>query len=113
MGEASMKARRSPGVLLPVLLAGLLAAAACTGVQEAPPQRQHYFDKTEVDLEYGRPEASARYHRPRGVQQYISDKTEVDLARPRTSPSASTDATVPLPAPPDTPSPAPLPGGGR
>jgi hypothetical protein len=108
-----MEARRSHRVLLPVLLAVLLTAAACTGVQEALPQRPHYFDKTEVDLEYGRPEASARYHRPRGVQQYISDTTEVDLARPRTSQSEPKDDTVPLPIPPNTPSPTPLPGGGR
>jgi hypothetical protein len=108
-----MEARRSHRVLLFVLLAVLLAAGACTGVQEPLPQRPHYFDKTEVDLEYGRPEASARYHQPRGVQQYISDTTEVDLARPRPSRSESPDHAVPLPTPPSTLPPAPLPGGGR
>lgn len=108
-----MEARRSHRVLLPGLLAVLLAVGACTGVQAPLPQRSHYFDKTEVDLEHGRPEASARYHQPRGVQQYISDTTEVDLARPRPSQSEPSDNAVPLPTPPSTPSPAPLPGGGR
>jgi hypothetical protein len=108
-----MEARRSHPVLLLLLLAVMLAAGACTGVPEALPQRPHYFDKTEVDLEYGRPEASARYHRPSGVQQYISDTTEVDLTRPRTSQSEPKDDAVPLPTPPSTPSPIPLPGGGR
>ncbi len=41
-------------------------------------------DKTIVDLERGRPEASSRYHRPRAEQRYQYDKTEVDLAVPLT-----------------------------
>ena len=40
----------------------------------------HYFDKTEVDLEYGRLEPPSRYQRPRGVRGYVYDTTEVDLA---------------------------------
>jgi hypothetical protein len=40
----------------------------------------HYFDKTEVDLEYDRLEPPSRYQRPRGVRGYVYDTTEVDLA---------------------------------
>src|SRR5262249_13871785 len=39
-------------------------------------------DKTNVDLERGRPEAASRYHRPRAAQLYQYDKTQVDLAVP-------------------------------
>lgn len=105
--------RRSYGVLCTVLLVTTFGASACTGVPEPVPPGQHYFDKTEVDLEHGRPEASARYQRPRGVQHYTSDTTEVDLARPRASQSEPPDNHLPLPAPSNTPSPLPLPGGGR
>jgi hypothetical protein len=78
-------------------------------------------DKTTVDLERGQPEAASRYYRPRAVQQYQYDKTEVDLATPLTQqPGEAPRATQrpatlppPLPAPATPPPQAPLPGGGR
>jgi hypothetical protein len=90
----------------------LLCCSACTSIQEPVEPPQHYFDKTEVDLEYGRPEAAARYQRPRGVQQYTSDGTEVDLAQPR---AASPEEGSPAATPPasNTSPKAPLPGGDR
>jgi hypothetical protein len=94
------------------LLLVLLWNGACTGVREIEPPPSHFFDKTEVDLEYGRPEAAARYQRPRGVQHYTSDGTEVDLAKPRlAAPEEERAADTPstLPASPK----APLPGGDR
>jgi hypothetical protein len=91
----------------------MLGTGGCTGVQEPVPPNLHYFDKTEVDLEYGRPEPSARYHQPRGVQQYTSDGTEVDLASPRVSQDEQQGDALPLFTPPNTSSPTPLPGGGR
>jgi hypothetical protein len=94
------------------LLLALLWSGACTGVQEPVEAPQHYFDKTEVDLEHGRPEPAARYHRPRGAQLYTYDKTNVDLAQPRaTTPEEGGPAAAP---PPSNASPqAPLPGGDR
>lgn len=78
-------------------------------------------DKTTLDLERGQPEAASRYHRPRAVQRYEHDKTEVDLAAPRAQPSSEDKsasqrpATLAPPVPaPTTPAPqTPLPGGGR
>ena len=78
-------------------------------------------DKTDVDLERGRPEAPSRYHRPRAAHLYQYDKTEVDLAVPlppqpaEEQRGAQRPATLPAPVPaPTTPPPqAPLPGGGR
>lgn len=79
-------------------------------------------DKTIVDLETSRPFSSARYHRPRGAQSYTYDKTEIDLAQPR-SPSQTTTSpqeinqSTPRPAletaPQGPASTVPLPGGGR
>jgi hypothetical protein len=94
------------------LLLVLLCSGACTGVREAPETPPHYFDKTEVDLEYGRPEAASRYHTPRGVQHYTSDKTDTDLATPLATPPEQEDRRNP-PAAPGVPSQAPLPGGDR
>jgi hypothetical protein len=91
----------------------MLGIGGCTSVQEPVPPNLHYFDKTEVDLEYGRPEPGARYQQPRGAQHYTSDTTEVDLASPRASQDEQPDALVPLFTPPNTSSPTPLPGGGR
>jgi hypothetical protein len=42
---------------------------------------QHGFDKTEVDLEYGRPQPASRYHLPRVRQRYTFDGTETDLSK--------------------------------
>lgn len=58
-----------------------------------PQELTHYFDATEVDLEYGRLEPASRYQRHQGVQRYDYDHTEIDLA-------------LPLPSPPSQPSPA-------
>ena len=68
------------------LLLVILWGGACTGIQESMEKTQHYDDKTEVDLEHGRPEAASGYHRPRGVQRYGHDETEIDLARPLSLP---------------------------
>jgi hypothetical protein len=106
-----MGSRRLHSVLSTLLLAVMLGTGGCTGVPEPGPL--HYFDKTEVDLEYGRPEASARYHQPRGAQLYTSDGTQVDLATPRASQGEPQGDALPLFTPPTTSSPAPLPGGGR
>jgi hypothetical protein len=100
-------------VLRMLLLVVMFGVGACTGVQEQVQQERHFYDKTEVDLEYGRPEASERYHQPRGVQSYTSDETEVDLVRSRAPQSEQQGDVAPLPAPPEAPSAAPLPGGGR
>ena len=78
-------------------------------------------DKTAVDLERGRPEAASRYHRPRAVPLYHSDKTEVDLAVPlaQQSPEAQRAPQRPGTLPPAAPvptnisPPGPLPDGGR
>ncbi len=78
-------------------------------------------DKTEVDLERGRPEAASRYHRPRAAHLYQYDKTAVDLAvplgqQPSEEPRASQrpgTLTPPVPAPTPPPPQTPLPGGGR
>jgi hypothetical protein len=96
-----------------LLLVVVLGVGACAGVQEQVEQGRHFYDKTEVDLEYGRPEASERYHRPRGVQSYISDETEVDLVHSRAPQSENQGDVTPLPLQPNAPSAAPLPGGGR
>ena len=96
-----------------LLLVVVFGVSACAGVQEQVQQERHFYDKTEVDLEYGRPEASARYRRPRGVQSYISDETEVDLVHSRAPQSEEQSDVTPLPAQPNAPSAAPLPGGGR
>jgi hypothetical protein len=106
-----MGSRRSNSILSTLLLAVMLGTGGCTSVQEPVPL--HYFDKTEVDLEYGRPEASARYHQPRGAQLYTSDGTQVDLATPRATQSEQQSDSLPLFTPPNMSSPAPLPGGGR
>jgi hypothetical protein len=106
-----MGSRRSNSLLGTSLLLLLLGTGGCTGVPEPGPL--HYFDKTEVDLEHGRPEPSARYHRPQGVQQYTSDGTEVDLASPRAAQDEPPGDALPLFTPPTTSPPAPLPGGGR
>ena len=84
---------------------------ACTGVQERLDTTQHYYDKTEADLEYGRPEAAARYHRPRGAQRYGYDKTESDLTRPLQQ--REEQHMSPPPSRSDAPPTAPLPDGGR
>jgi hypothetical protein len=47
-----------------------------------PQEAYHYFDKTEVDLEYDRDEPASRYRRPHGARSYSHDNTEVDLALP-------------------------------
>ena len=78
-------------------------------------------DKTDVDLERGRPEAASRYHRPRAAHLYQYDKTEVDLAvplvqQPPEEPRASQrpgTLTPSAPAPTPPPPQAPLPGGER
>jgi hypothetical protein len=89
-----------------------LAYGGCTGVQEPVTPPAHAFDKTEVDLELGRPEAAARYQRPRGAQHYTSDATEVDLAQPRpAAPAEDTRSGVPATTPVSPK--APLPGGDR
>jgi hypothetical protein len=64
-------------------------------------------DKTIVDLERGQPAAASRYHRPRGAQLYISDKTEVDLATPRPREPGEERGTIPPAATPVPPPPAP------
>jgi hypothetical protein len=64
------------------LLLVLLWCSACTGAREPLEKPQHYFGGTELDIEYGRPQAASVYHRPRGVQHYRFDGTEVDLAVP-------------------------------
>jgi hypothetical protein len=88
---------------------GILCCTACTGAREGtetptnaqgnrlqerqhvysavyqnrlPQEAYHYFDKTEVDLEYDRYEPALRYHRPRGAHAYTYDNTEADLAMP-------------------------------
>ncbi|GIX48008.1 MAG: hypothetical protein KatS3mg131_2219 [Candidatus Tectimicrobiota bacterium] len=67
-----------------VALVALLFLVGGCAVQSAPPSvPPHRFDKTEVDLEYGRPEPAVRYRPPRGAHLYDYDKTEVDLATPR------------------------------
>ena len=76
-------------------------------------------DKTDVDLQRGLPEAASRYHRPRAVQRYQYDKTEVDLAAPLPQQPAEAQRgsqrpatlTAPMPAPPAPPQTPP--GGGR
>jgi hypothetical protein len=95
------------------LLLGLLWGGACTGVQDSIDRTRHYFDKTETDLEYGRPEAASSFHRPRGVQRYGHDETEVDLAGSRPPQAQQETPTGPAPSEPDTPPAAPLPGGSR
>jgi hypothetical protein len=67
------------------LLLVLLWCGACTNVREHIEKPQHSSGKTELDLEYGRPEAASRYHRPQWVHPYSYDKTEVDLGTPRAS----------------------------
>jgi hypothetical protein len=106
-----MGSRRSNSVLSILLLAVMLSTGGCTGVQEPIPPNLHYFDKTEVDLEYGRPEPSARYHQPQGAQLYTSDGTQVDLATPRASQGEQQGDAVPLFTPPNTSPPTLLPGG--
>lgn len=95
------------GLVLVVLWGG-----ACSSIREPEPLPQHYFDKTEVDLEYGRSEAAARYQRPRGVQQYLFDDTEIDLARPRDIPPQEEQPGRAPAASGSAPS-ALLPGGDR
>jgi hypothetical protein len=76
--------------------------------------RQHYFDRTEVDLEHGDLEPASRYSRPRGVQQYRYDKTTVDLARPRAKKSEEAQGPEARPTvAPATGNHAPIPGGDR
>ncbi|MGE3538109.1 MAG: hypothetical protein AB7N91_11830 [Candidatus Tectimicrobiota bacterium] len=99
-------------------LAGVCLGTLCLSslcMTLTPPPVWSASDKTVVDLDRGLPEAPARYRRPRGVQHYRSDKTEVDLAVPLAQstdgapqtppPAAATPGTLlPLTAPP---------GGGR
>jgi hypothetical protein len=94
-------------------LLALLWGGACTGVQDNIDRPQHYFDKTEVDLEHGRPEAAAGFHRPRGVQRYGYDKTEIDLAGPRPPQAPQETLMSPAPSRSSIPPAAPLPGGDR
>jgi len=54
-------------------------------------------DKTDVDLERGRPEAASRYHRPRAAHLYQYDKTVVDLAVPLAQPSPEEGPEGPAP----------------
>jgi hypothetical protein len=87
----------------------------------ASPNAWSDSDKTIVDLERGRPEASSRYHRPRAEHLYQYDKTTVDLAVPLTQQSAEEQRasqrpatpTPPALAPANPPQQAPLPGGDR
>jgi hypothetical protein len=69
------------GLLLLVLWCG-----ACTGSQSKMLPIQSADYPTEVDLQYGRPEAASRYNRPRQVHRYEFDETEVDLAVPISQP---------------------------
>ena len=95
------------------LLLLLLGGGACTGVQDSIDRTQHYFDKTETDLEYGRPEAATSFHRLRGVQRYGYDETEVDLAGPRPPQVQEETLMSPSPSRSGTPPATPLPGGDR
>ena len=78
-------------------------------------------DKTDVDLERGRPEAASRYHRPRAAHLYQYDKTTVDLAVPLVQPAPEEPRasqrpgtlTPSAPAPTPPPPQAPRPDGGR
>jgi hypothetical protein len=78
------------------------------------------WDKTNVDLQRGLPEAPSLYHRPRAAHLYQWDKTEVDLGvlipqKPVEEQRGSQrPATLPAPtlAPPASPSQA-LPPGRR
>lgn len=105
-------------LVYPRRLCAWCVCALCLGI--AIPRAWSDSDKTTVDLERGRPEASSRYHRPRTAQRYHYDKTEVDLAtpleqQPAEEPRASqhpATLTTPLPAPNPTP-PAVQPGGER
>jgi hypothetical protein len=79
------------------------------------------WDKTNVDLQRGLPEAASRYHRPRAAHLYQWDKTEVDLGVPlppppteeQQSPQRPATLPAPMPAPTTPPSQAPIPGRGR
>jgi hypothetical protein len=97
------------GLLLLVFLWG----GACTGVQDSINTTPHYFDKTETDLEYGRPELATSFHRPRGVQHYGYDKTEVDLTGPLPPQTQEETLMSPTPSRSSTPPATPLPGGDR
>ena len=59
----------------------LLWGTACTGPQTIVAQPPYWSDKTEVDLELGRPQPASR---SRGAQFYVYDETDVDLALPQT-----------------------------
>jgi hypothetical protein len=107
-----VQVREHPQLLGGGLLLMALWCGGCTGVQEPVTPAPHAFDKTEVDLELGRPEAAARYQRLRGVQHYTSDATEVDLARPRPTAPEEGNPTG-TPATTNTSPKAPLPGGDR
>jgi hypothetical protein len=95
------------------LLLAILWGGACTGVQERLDTTRHYYDKTEADLAYGRPEAAASYPRPRGVQRYGYDETELDLSRPRSLQQREEQHTSPPPSRSDALPATPLPDGGR
>ena len=79
------------------------------------------WDKTNVDLQRGLPEAASRYHRPRAAHLYQWDKTEVDLGVPlppppteeQQGPQRPATLPAPMPAPTTPPSQAPIPGRGR
>jgi len=60
-------------------------------------------DKTEVDLERGRPEAASRYHRPRAAHLYQYDKTAVDLAVPLVQQPSEEGPSGPKSGPTDYP----------
>ena len=78
-------------------------------------------DKTIVDLERGQPQAASRYNQPRGVQQYVYDETEVDLARPRRPAAEALSVSPTVPSSQDVVPPSeagsqvekPLPGSDR
>jgi hypothetical protein len=82
------------------------------GATYRSPLPAHYFDKTEVDLERGRPEPASRYHRPRGAHMYSFDKTQVDLGKPLAA-SAGEERPPASPASRDASPEAPMPGGDR
>ena len=90
----------------------LLGCAACTGTPPIVAQPSYSSDKTEVDLEHGRPQSATRYRRPRDAQLYVYDTTDVDLALPRPAPPPAADPVKPLPSTPASAT-APRPGGDR
>ena len=80
------------------LLLCLFWGGACTGVPLSPAQLQYTAKTTEVDLAHGRSESTSYYHRPRGARHYYYDKTEVDLAMPRSRHPTDVRRTLQAPA---------------